>query len=439
MRMPKIPPDVSFPTDTDKVQKIFGHYSQYANGKYVHWDKLVRYSPPDGLTHDDWWSAIKLARRAQYKKVPLVDKKSASFVYTLAEPIPEQIHDIDKRAAGMIEMPESITNPETKDRYYVSSLIEEAITSSQIEGATTTRQVAQDMIRAGRPPRDRSEQMILNNFLAMQRISQLKSEALTPELILDLHEIVTENTLDDPATAGRLRTAKDEQVVVADENNQVFHFPPPPDQLEARLESLCKFANEEQQSGFIHPVIRAIILHFWLGYDHPFVDGNGRTARALFYWSMLRQGYWLFDFVSISNQILKAPTQYSRAFLLTESDENDLTYFILYHLTVIQRAIDALHSYIKRKTEELRGVERVLSATGLNHRQRALLSHALRHPHHQYSIESHRKSHGVVYETARTDLIELKDLGYLNAHKRGRTWYFTPVPSIETVVTGDST
>ena len=65
----------------------------------------------------------------------------------------------------------------------------------------------------------------------------------------------------------------------------------------------------EIAGGFIHPMIRSIILHFWLAYDHPFVDGNGRTARALFYWSMLRHGYWLFEFISISQIILKGPDQ----------------------------------------------------------------------------------------------------------------------------------
>jgi Fic family protein len=51
---------------------------------------------------------------------------------------------------------------------------------------------------------------------------------------------------------------------------------------------------------FIHPVVRAIILHFMIGCGHLFVDGNGRTARALFYWSVLHQKYRLMEFISIS-------------------------------------------------------------------------------------------------------------------------------------------
>ena len=114
--------------------------------------------------------------------------------------------------------------------------------------------------------------------------------------------------------------------------DEIFHDPPPAEQLDERMAAMCDFANGKIPNHFIHPVVRAIILHFWLAYDHPFVDGNGRTARALFYWLMLRNNYWLFEFISISQIIRKAPIKYGRAFLYTETDDNDLTYFILYHL-----------------------------------------------------------------------------------------------------------
>jgi Fic family protein len=174
------------------------------------------------------------------------------------------------------------------------------------------------------------------------------------------------------------------------------------------------------------------MLHFWLAYDHPFVDGNGRTARALFYWSMLRHNYWLCEYISISPIILKAPAQYQLAFLYTETDENDLTYFILYHLDLMQRALRQLHDYIKRKSAQVRKLESELrGVVALNHRQRSLISHALRHPNQVYVVESHRLSHNVVYETARKDLIDLAKRGLLTARKAGRTWCFTPVSDLE--------
>ena len=335
------------------------------------------------------------------------------------------------RAGGRIEMPSQVTNPETKDQYYVESLIEEAITSSQLEGATTTRRVAENLLRSGREPRDRSETMIYNNYLTMKRIADLKEEDLTPDLVFHIHERVTRDTLDDFTAAGRFRTAN-EDVYVGDQEGRVFHRPPEADELPSRMAMMCQFANGAPEQTFIHPVLRAIILHFWVGYDHPFVDGNGRCARALFYWSMLHDGYWLCEYISISQILLKAPSKYGRSFLYTETDGNDLTYFLLYHLDVICRSIDALHKFIRQRTKQLRALEsRVENLDVLNHRQRALLSHAVRHPGYLYTINTHRTSHNVVYQTSRTDLLDLKSRGLLDARKEGRSWTFIAPDDLE--------
>ncbi len=271
----------------------------------------------------------------------------------------------------------------------------------------------------------------MNNFLTMRRLGELKDKPLTQDLVFEIHRLITEDTLDDPSAAGRFRR-DDEKVVVNDMNGEIYHDPPPAPQLGDRMKAMCDFANEKAPSEFMHPVLRSIILHFWLAYDHPFVDGNGRTARALFYWSMLRHNYWLCEYISISQIILKALGQYQLAFLYTETDENDLTYFILYHLDVMQKALRKLYDYIKRKAEQLRKLDGELrGVVVLNHRQRALISHALRHPNQIYTIEPHRLSHNVVYETARRDLSDLSNRGLLNAWKSGRTWSYTPVGDLE--------
>ena len=302
--------------------------------------------------------------------------------------------------------------------------MEEAITSSQLEGALTTREVARDMIRSGRKPRDTSEQMIFNNFITMQRIRTLKGSPLTPDLVFQIHRWVTEKTLDDPTAAGRCRRP-DEKRVVADDYGEVYHDPPPAVELEERMVDMCAFANGETPGYFVHPAVRAIILHFWLAYDHPFVDGNGRTARALFYWAMLHHNYWLFEYISISNILRKAPAKYGRSFLHTETDDNDLTYFLIAQTRVIRQAIRELHGYIGKKTAELRDVESHLRALELfNHRQIEVIRHSLKHPTRRHTFASHQKSHGIAYQTARTDLLSLAARGVLEMRKRGRQMTF---------------
>ena len=424
--MPVTPPDfrVEIFKDPHFFERVAPLLHLPAPAEYPHWDKLRRRPAPEGFMHEEWWAAIKIGRIPQFKPLPLLDKLQKPFQFMVPDVVAQQLHEIDLGGGGKISMPSAVTNPQTRDQYLMSSLMQEAITSSQLEGAVTTREVAKEMLRVGRSPGNRSERMILNNFLTMRRIIELRDEPMTPALVCEIHRRVTDGTLDDPGAAGRLRSEA-EPVTVEDDLGEVFHYPPNAKELVSRMERMCDFANGKTPANFVHPALRAIILHFWLGYDHPFVDGNGRTARALFYWAMLRQGYWLFEYISISDILLKAPTKYYRSFLYSETDDNDLTYFLVHQTEVIRRAIENLHSYIRRKTVEVEEGEWLLRGWGnLNHRQVALISHALRHPGMIYNIEGHQRSHDSAYDTARRDLLTLASEGLLEQGKRGKALIF---------------
>lgn len=401
---------------------------------YVHWDKLRRLDPPGDLSHDEWWTAIKVARAHSLRELPLSDPAGQPFSFSTPDSVLRLLHHIDRHCSGEVVMEEVVIgDDQARAHYLVNSLMEEAIRSSQLEGAATSRRVAKELLRSGRKPIDRSERMIVNNYRALQYMRDEMGDELRPEAVLELHRIVTDGTLDDPGGAGRLQRPGDERVVVVDSaDDRVLHRPPPAEQLPARVRALCDFANQPDDSEpFIHPVIRGILLHFWLAYDHPFEDGNGRTARTLFYWFMRKRRYWLVEYLSISRIFRNAPSQYGRAFLLTETDEGDATYFVLHHLEVMRRAIEELHDYLRRKTAEIRDVERLVHRSGtFNHRQLAILSDALRNPAHGYTINSHATSHGVTHETARTDLRDLVDRGLMERRRAGRQYEFVPVGAL---------
>ena len=402
-------------------------------GRYLHWDELRYRQPPDGLSHEMWWLGTSLARRAQAREVPLVDRGGRPFRFSNVDRVQELVHRIDQATSGHILIDETVTSPQARNRYLVSSLIEEAITSSQLEGASTTRRVAKQMLESGRQPRDRDERMILNNYRALLQVERwvLERAEFTTERILDLHRIVTDGTLEDPRDAGRLQAADEERVAVLWSDQRVLHDPPAAATLPDRLEALCTFANHGPSNGFIHPVVQAIIVHFALGYDHPFVDGNGRTARALFYWSMLRSGYWLSQFLVISSVLRLEPAAYSRAYMLVDTDDNDLTYFVLYQLDVLMRAIARLKDYLARKMQEARDVERLLHDNhDLNRRQLTMIADALRDPTIAFTIERERQRHRVSYPTARSDLLDLEERNLFTKQRIHRTFVFRPTPDL---------
>ena len=441
MKRPQSPPEFGLlmqdesQSHPEDFARIFLNSSPVDHrGRYLHWDELRRRTPPDGLTHEQWWLGIRASRRAISHALPPTDVNGAAFRFSNVDPIHEMVHRIDQQASGQILADDLITDPRSSDHYLVSSLIEEAIRSSQLEGASTTRRVGKELLQSGRAPRNRSEQMILNNFTALLSAEAMaqSGEPLTPDTVLDLHRVVTGDALDDPDDAGRLQAPDEERVAVyAQETDMLLHRPPPASELPERLARLCEFANGESGEGFIHPVVRSIVLHFWLAYDHPFVDGNGRTARALFYWSMLRSDYWLAQYISISSILRQAPAQYAMSFLHTESDDNDLTYFIIYQLRVIERAIESLKNYLTRKMREDRKLQILLhDSSTLNHRQRALLSSAVRDPLQHFTIKVQQRTHRVAYQSARTDLLGLEELGLLDRVQIGKEFVFTAVPEL---------
>lgn len=392
--------------------------------RYLHWNDLRRRPAPEGFTHAEWWLGLRLGRGAQQREIALTDKVGQPFKFGQPDSLAEILHQVDRGLGAALGLPEAVASPGARDRYVINSLIQESITSSQLEGAATTREVAREMLRTGRVPRDTSERMILNNYRTMQRIRDLKTSALTPELVFEIHHRVTDGTLEKPEAAGRFRLESENVRVIDDVEGTEFHVPPVATELPARIAAMCAFANGDTPDYFIHPVIRGIILHFWLAYDHPFYDGNGRTARALFYWSMLRHEYHLFEFISISDILLRAPIRYAEAFLHTETDDNDLTYFILHQAGVIREAVASLHDYIESKKTEMKiAGECLRGMADLNHRQQALLAHALREPTTRYLINAHRNSHGVSHQTARDDLFDLVERGLLTVSKAGGRSY----------------
>ena len=374
---------------------------------YLYWDKVKHLAPKD-MTAEHLWQAVKLQRKTELQRVKF-GKYTFSFnVTTIMQSL---LHDFDLNMGGSLSADGIIPNND-KQIYLVSSIMEEAIASSQMEGASTTRKVAKDMLRKKLSPINKSQQMILNNYRTIQQLNEQKDKELTMDMLLDVHQNISEHTLDNPADEGRLRNTDDIYVMDAI-NGEIAHTPPSYTEIDSILQDVFTFANEDNPKRFIHPIVKGIILHFMIAWIHPFVDGNGRTARSLVYWYLLKKGYWLTEYLSISRIIYKNKKRYERMFLYTEADDKDMTYFILYNLQVMKKAYEDLKLYLARKQEERKSILMYNDIDGINARQMGILRLLDEAPSSILLPQEVASRFGVSERTARNDLQTLTDMGKL--------------------------
>ena len=387
---------------------------------YEYWDDVKYKRCPKGVSNEDLWTQLKISRLLSNVAV----WKKYSITFALTNKMQRMCHEFDMNFGGSWGT-DSVIPEESKERCLVSSLMEEAIYSSMIEGAATTRKEAKEMLRKKITPRDKSHQMIFNNYQTINFIVSHKNEPLTEELLLQVHRLMTENTLDNPDDAGRIRTNDD--VVVEDGiTHEVVHIPPTYTEIPEFIKTLCEFVNvsDDNAAKFIHPIIKGIIVHFMIAYVHPFVDGNGRTARALFYWYMVKQGYWLTEYLSVSRVISRSKKKYEKTFLYAEADGLDIGYFINYNLEVLDKAFKELQDYIKRKQQERMTANAFLQLGDINQRQAQIIQMYYDNPKVMLTVKDVQVKFMITPTTAKTDLIGLVERGllseiHINKVKRG--------------------
>lgn len=425
------------PTGLNAVIPLMAHPAVVeCFNKYRPWRKFRIIAEQAGLDPSPAWRAVGLLKLGSTKRLTLAGSDQVLFRICQVPLLLELLHRIDHATGGGhladFDAEEGILHdPDAKRRFIIRSQMVEAAESSIMEGAAITRAQALDMLRSAQAPRTSHEHMVANNFAGMQWVKRHIDRPLTPEMLLEIQGIMTHGAIDTPGASGRFRRPDEQIGVYRSGDNELIYQPPPAEALPERLARLCAFANEDHKgANFLHPVVKAIILHFMVGFEHPFVDGNGRTARAVFYWSALRSGYRVFEYLAISELIRKSPARYTRAYLDTEHDNNDLTYFVLYHLEIIQRSIAAMIEHLKRESERQQRSKKLIRAfKSLNLRQQLLLEHAVRHPGTHYTATGHAATNGVTENTARTDLKNLVKLRLMQTYKDKQAVHYVLMPN----------
>ncbi|MGB1231345.1 MAG: Fic family protein [Winogradskyella sp.] len=389
--------------------------------QYLYWDKIkyIQNETIKGLSNlahlkpnELLWYVVKFKRKTIQKinYFEGYETESVSYNYNVNEHLQKNLHYLDFNFGAGLQKEQLLTDLDRQD-YLNNALMEESIFSSMIEGATTTRVKAKDMLRKNKKPKNKSEQMILNNYKTIQYISEHQDENISIEKLFDIHRLVTENTLEDK-DVGVFRD-NNEINVVNELTGDIVHTPPNFEELNELMKSFCEFFNNNPKEDFIHPIVKGSILHFLIGYIHPFVDGNGRTARAIFYWYLLKNGYWLTEYMSISRVIMKTKVQYEKAYLYTEIDDMDVTYFIHYQVKVLLKAFEDLKVYVAKKKKEQSKLSKYLKFEGINERQAIILQKIEEDNNRFFTVKEIENTFNITNQTARTDIEELVKLNFL--------------------------
>lgn len=374
---------------------------------YLYWDK-VKYMSPNGVLPETLWHAVKIRRSMNVVQITF---GKYTFHFTITGKMQALLHEFDMNFGGSIGA-KSIIPAKDSTQYLISSIMEEAIASSQMEGASTTRQVAKDMLRKQTKPINKSQQMILNNYNTIRHLVENKDMAFSVDALKEIHRFISGKTLDNIEDEGRFRT--DNNIYVMDNiTGEIAHTPPDVSELDGLLVGLCNFANETTSDPFIHPIVKGIIIHFLLAFFHPFVDGNGRTSRSLVYWYLLKNGYWMTEYLSISRAIYKSKSKYEKSFLYTEHDEFDLSYFINYNLDAMKKAYEDFKIYLQKKIKEQQDFYTFRGFSNINERQAQIIRLLNDKPTSFFTAKELTTRFNVAPKTARADLQHLVELGLM--------------------------
>ncbi len=408
-----------------------------ADKHHLHWEELRHKNwipEPFAANKEAFWTLLRFKRFSESIETPIKDK-NGTFYQINTKHYAEFLHIIDKEMAGnfMGIRPLSEAN---KKQFIARNIIEESIASSQLEGANTSRAVAKKMLLEGRKPTNYSEQMIVNNHQAMLKIEQnFYQQDLSFDLLCELHSIITHKTLPENMQGALRETFNEEgeKLKIIPWSNVVAYVTPDREFVEKELPRLIDFANDKKnaEDNFIHPLIKGIMLHFWVGLLHPFEDGNGRLARILFYWYMLRHEYWAFKYLSLSEKIKKSSKQYAMAYIYSEQDLYDLTYFIHYNIEKLQLARKDFQDYIKIKVNENQVITNEKQEKyQFNDRQIKLLHYFNQEMEGRINLTAYQQLYFVKKPTAILDLKKLVEKGFLLKKKMGRNTYYYPTKAV---------
>lgn len=414
MRIPEAPPK----TGDDASSKFWRELEAKLlplEDQYLHWDHLrQKQIPIVGVNHKQWWQLLKAKRRARVQSLPFSNGLGQPYYWVLDDRLVKKLMAVERYIHTELE-------PVVNQSVACEAFIHEAVASHQLSNVKTDNAAAIDLLATGRPATE-NEQPVLNHYMTLMQLSDSLAQPLSESL---LHTWWSE-LMGQPFTPAAYRNDDAPQTYQV-EGVEFNHAPLPHAQVPTQLKKLCAFANQtdEDYPGFMHPIIKALLLMYILIHDQPFQQGNARLSKTLFYWHLLKNGYSVLSAVSLSNVITQHLAAYYQAFLYVATDDDDLTYFLLQQLDLLLLAMQQYSAELKTKLAAQHQMMQHEWAEKLNPRQLTILQEMRSHPQREYRLATYKQRFDVTYETSRTDLMQLARLKLAKQRKVGKAFIYS--------------
>ncbi len=227
------------------------------------------------------------------------------------------------------------------------AIIHSAHSSTSIEGNRLSLEQVSELAR-GREitATRRDKQEVLNYLDVLKNIKNLiKDNFITERDILNIHRMVTKNTLNNLSDSGVYRNR---YVVVANRvTGEVFFRPPQNLEVPGLVKDLLRWINSKE-SKELDPVIESGIVHYEFVRIHPFVDGNGRTARVLTALIIYLRGFDTNQFFCLDDYYDSDRSAYYKALQSVKPDILDLTNWLEYFTEGVNISTEAVKERIVR-------------------------------------------------------------------------------------------
>ncbi|MCX6112007.1 MAG: Fic family protein [Proteobacteria bacterium] len=389
---------------------------KYTQERYIPLDDLRYRLESLGYKRSDWEELKNtIQKHRKLASIPLfVDSIGKKFWFFPSDAIQKKINEIEHTGNKLYETIES--KSKFKDEFLKDAKIEEAITSAIYEGANSTRAKAKQLITSQKSPKSKDEWMIVNNYEAMKWIKENSDKKISTDLIKEIHLIVTKNTLegDDAAFSGKFRN----DVVYVGDHTGIEH-----EKIIPTLNEIINLCVNNKR--YQHGLIKGILLHYFVAYVHPFFDGNGRTARTLFYFKSIKNDLKFVELLSISAHLKNNGNRYEKAFHDVVANDYDVTYFVDFCLESLLAALNK----IDKKITYLFKIAKIKEKHSLSNSQVLLLQRLALNKFINISSEEYAQDLGRTREMGRRELKDLFTKKFLKERKEGKKLVYSIDPA----------